>query len=104
DETRRLEAAPVPEPDEDEVADACGNESREKDGEQHGAHPDAALDEQHARDERSAEEGRDGGETARAREHPRLPLARRREACCGDADDGAERDHRSLRPEYGAEG
>ena len=56
DEAGCLEATPAPEPYEDEVADARGDEARKEDGEQRGAHPDSALHEQHARDERPAEE------------------------------------------------
>ena len=100
----RLEAAPVAEADEDEITDAGRHETGQEDRDGRGAEANRALHHQHATDDRSAEESRDGSERARTPEHRALLWAEPCDAGDQDADQGSERDQRPLRTEHRTEG
>ena len=70
----RLDPAPVPEPDENQIAERGSDEAGDEKRDDRGAETDAGLEQQHPGDERPAEDGRDGRERARGREH--LAVAR----------------------------
>ena len=103
DQAGSVEAAPVAEPDEDQVAHRRGDEAGQQGGKQSRSEADAALDEQHAAHERAAEERGDRGEGAGRRQHRGFPLTKLGEPCDRDGDRRSQRDHRCLGAEHCAE-
>ena len=103
DEALRLEAAPVAEPDEDEVADRGGDEPRQDHGQEGRAHRQPALHHEQAADERAAEERGDRGERPGRRKHRLLALVCAVEERHRHPHDGSERDERRFGAEHSAE-
>ena len=100
----RVEPAPVAEADEDEIADGGRDETGQEDRDRRGAEANRSLHHQHATDDRSAEESRDGSERARTPEHSAFLCAEPCEAGDQDADYCSERDQRPLRAKHRTEG
>ena len=65
----RVQPAPAAEADEDEVTDGGRHEAGQEDRDRRGAETDRSLHHQHATDDLSAEQRRDGSERAGIPEH-----------------------------------
>ncbi|HET9325095.1 MAG TPA: hypothetical protein VFO03_14550 [Gaiellaceae bacterium] len=101
----RAEAGPVPHADEDERADARGDQAGEQDERHHRAAEAGSLDQDHGADHRRAEDRRDGGEAPR-RGHQSQDLLGRISPDQSYSKDGhahAEDDERRFGAEYEAE-
>ena len=102
-ERGRLQPAPVADPEEDQVPDRGRNEAWDQDRDQHRAHTDARLEQQHGGSNRPSEQRRDRRERPGGREHPCVRVPHPCDARGHEADDRAEREERRLRTEHGAE-
>jgi hypothetical protein len=103
DQPGGVEAAPVAEADEDQVAHRGRDEPGEQGRDRRRSEADAALEEQHASDQRPAEERGDRRERAGGGQHLRLPLGQPGERGDRERDDGPERDDGGLGAEHRAE-
>ena len=99
-----VEPVPVAQAHEDQVSHRCSDQARQQHRDRCGTQADRRFEQQHSRDQRSVEQGRDRGERARAPHDLGLLRTQPGEQRHRDADCGAERDQRCLRPQHGAEG